>query len=148
MPSTRRDTVMTTTDVARSFFAAYNHHDVNRMLAECSDDAQVRYVPMGDQGTGPARDVGKNLWSGLIDAFPDLSVTVPNVFGDDRNMAAEVVIGGTQRKDYMGIQNQGKHYELPQAFIMRVDDEGLIANITAYWDNASFYSQLGKTSLA
>src|SRR5690348_5599851 len=96
MPSTRRDTAMTATDVARSFFAAYNHHDVNRMLAECSDDAQVRYVPMGDQGTGPARDVGKNLWSGLIDAFPDLSVTVPNVFGDDRNMAAEVVIGGTQ----------------------------------------------------
>jgi ketosteroid isomerase-like protein len=87
-------------DVARSFFTAYNAHDVGKMVAACSEDAQLRYVPMGAQGQGKVREVGKAIWSGIIDAFPDLTVTVQSVFGDERNAAAEVMIGGTQRKDF------------------------------------------------
>jgi steroid delta-isomerase-like uncharacterized protein len=134
-------------DVARSFFAAYNAHDVGRMVAACSEDARLRYVPMGAQGQGKARGVGKAIWSGLIDAFPDLTVTVQSAFGDERNAAAEVTIGGTQRKDFLQIPSRGKHYELPHAFLLSLDDRGLITDIAAYWDNASFYSQLGKTTL-
>lgn len=134
-------------EVARSFFVAYNAHDVGRMVAACSEDARLRYVPMGDHGHGKAREVGQALWSGIIDAFPDLTVTVQSVFGDDRNAAAEVLIGGTQRKDFLRIPNRGKHYELPHAFLLRLDDRGRITEIAAYWDDASFYSQLGKTTL-
>jgi hypothetical protein len=41
-------------DVARSFFAACNAHDVERMVAACGEDAELRYVPMGSQGRGNA----------------------------------------------------------------------------------------------
>lgn len=116
------------------------------MVAACAEDAQLRYVPMGDQGQGRAGEVGKTIWSGLIDAFPDLHVTIQSIFGDERNAAAEIVIGGTQRKDFLQIPNQGEHYELPHAFLLRLNDKGQIASITAYWDNASFYSQLGRTT--
>ena len=34
-------------DVARTFFTAYNAHQVDKMVALCSDDTQLRYVPMG-----------------------------------------------------------------------------------------------------
>ena len=61
-------------EVARSFFAAYNAHDVGRMVAACSEDARLRYVPMGDHGHGKVREVGQAIWSGLIDAFPALAV--------------------------------------------------------------------------
>jgi steroid delta-isomerase-like uncharacterized protein len=132
---------------ARSFFAAYDAHDVDRMLAQLSDDAELRYVPMGDQGQGRAREVGKTIWSGLIDAFPDLHVSVQSVFGDDGHAAAEVVIGGTQWRDFLDIPSQGKHYELPHAFLLEVDERGRISAIEAFWDNASFYSQLGKSAL-
>jgi predicted ester cyclase len=98
-------------DVARSFFAAYNAHDVERMVAACSEDAGLRYVPMGSQGRGNARELGKSIWSGRIDAFPDLAVTVESIFGDERNVAAEVVIGGTQQKDFLQIRSQGRHYD-------------------------------------
>jgi steroid delta-isomerase-like uncharacterized protein len=91
--------------------------------------------------------VGKQIWSGLIDAFPDLHVTVDSEFGNDRNTAAEVTIGGTQRKDFLDIPNHGKHYELPHAFLLRFNDEGKITAITCYWDNLSFYSQLGVEPL-
>jgi ketosteroid isomerase-like protein len=43
------------------------------------------------------------------------------------------------------IPSQGKHYELPHAFLLQINDQGQISHITAYWDNASFYFQLGKT---
>jgi steroid delta-isomerase-like uncharacterized protein len=134
-------------EIARSFFQAYNQHDANRMLQLCSDDAAIRYVPMEQQGEGSVREVGKKIWSGLIDAFPDLHVDAQSVFGDDRNVAAEVMIGGTQRKDFLDIPNQGKHYELPHAFILRFNSQKQIEQITAYWDNVSFYSQLGKQVL-
>jgi steroid delta-isomerase-like uncharacterized protein len=134
-------------EAARSFFDADNAHDVGRMVAACSQDARLRYLPMGDHGDGKAVEVGQSIWSGLIDAFPDLKVTVQSVFGDDRNAAAEVVIGGTQHKHFFQITNRGKHYELPHAFLLRLDDRGRITDIAAYWDNASFYSQLGKTTL-
>jgi steroid delta-isomerase-like uncharacterized protein len=144
------DTATRTTvavDAARSFFAAYNAHDVNRMVAACSADARLRYVPLGVQGEGRARDLGKTIWSGLIDAFPDLAVSVQSAFGDERNAAAEVMIGGTQRKDFLGIRSQGRRYDLPHAFLLETNAAGLITGITSYWDNASFYLQLGKTTL-
>jgi steroid delta-isomerase-like uncharacterized protein len=133
--------------VARSFFTAYNDHQVDKMVAECSTDARLRYVPMGGQGEGQARALGKTIWSGQIDAFPDLHVTLQSLFGDDRHIAAEVVIGGTQQKDFLQIPSQGKHYELPHAFLLEINDRGQISDITAYWDNASFYLQVGKTTL-
>jgi hypothetical protein len=62
-------------EAARSFFNAYHAHDVNRMIAACSEDAQSRYVPPGSQGQGKVREVGKAIWSSIIDAFPDLTAS-------------------------------------------------------------------------
>jgi hypothetical protein len=80
---------MTALDVVRSFFRAYNAHEVDRMLSLCSDDAQIRYVPMGMLGQGPAREVGKKIWSGLIDSFPSLSVRAESIFGDGQGLVSD-----------------------------------------------------------
>ena len=134
-------------EVARSFFSAYDQHEVEWMVEACTEDAELQYVPMGRHGQGPVRAVGKQFWSGLIDAFPDLHVTVKSAFGDDQNAAAEVTIGGTQHKNFLDIPNQSKHYELLHAFLLRLNDEGKITRVTAYWDNLDFYSQLGVEPL-
>ena len=109
----------TALDMTRSFFAAYNRHDVSSMVAACSERAELRYVPMGSYGRGKVHELGKAIWSGLIDALPDLHVAVQSMFGGASNIAAEVMIGGTQRKDLVygqvRIRSQGKHYELPHA---------------------------------
>ena len=145
--STTLSHVATPIDAAKSLFNFYNAHDVNRMLSLCTDDAQLRYVPMSKQGEGKIREVGKAIWSGLIDAFPDLRVRLESAFADQQNVAAEVMIGGTQKKDFLNVPNQNRHYDLPHAFLLKIGDRGLITGITAYWDNASFYSQLGKNTL-
>src|ERR1700676_4593476 len=145
--ATQAKSSTTPIDVPRSFFATYNAHDVERMVAACSEDAELPYVPMGSQGRGKARGLGKSIWSGLIDLFPGLGLKGQSIFGDEPNVAAEVVIGGTQQKDFLQIRSQGRHYDLPHAFLLQTNDRNLITRITCYWDNASFYLQLGKTTL-
>jgi len=88
---------------------------------------------MGEQGEGRVRELGKAFWSALIAAFPDLHVTVQSLFSDERHVAAEVVIGGTQQKAFLQIPSRGKRYELPHAFLLALNDRGQISSITAYW---------------
>lgn len=130
------------TDVVRAFLAAYDRHDLSAMLQTCSEDARLRYVPMGPQGQGLAHEAGRRIWGALLEAFPDLHVAPQAIFGDDRQVAAEVIISGTQKKDFQNIQNQGRHCELEHAFLFRMAD-GRIQQIASYWDNLSFYEQLG-----
>ena len=139
-------------EVITAFFEAYREHDLERMVELCSDNADFHYIPFevwGRQrvirGDGKVRTVGKALWTALIDAFPDLTNEVTYITADDEgNVAAEVVISGTQAKPYGTITNQGLHFDLPHVFLFRVGRDGLVEEVSGYWDNADFYRQLGR----
>lgn len=121
---------------AQAFFAAYDAHNVDRMLSLCSSIAQIRYVPLGPVGTGSAQSTGRKIWSGLITALPDMRVTVKSAFSDGRNVGAEVVISDARRG-----------YELPHAFFITVDEQFRISEVTAYWDNVNFGYQFTKSGV-
>ncbi len=139
-------------EVVTTFFDAYRAHDVERMVELCSDNADFHYIPFEVwtrqrviHGDGKVRTIGKALWTTLIDAFPDLTNEVTSITADNEgNVAAEVVISGTQTKPYGTIANQGLHFDLPHVFLFRVGKDGLIEEVTGYWDNADFYRQLGR----
>jgi steroid delta-isomerase-like uncharacterized protein len=139
-------------EVITAFFEAYRAHDLERMVELCSDNADFHYIPFEVwtrqrviRGDGKVRTVGKALWTTLIDAFPDLTNEVTSITADDEgNVAAEVVISGTQAKPYGTIANQGLHYDLPHVFLFRVGKDGLVEEISGYWDTADFYRQLGR----
>jgi ketosteroid isomerase-like protein len=121
---------------AQSFFSAYSAHDIDRMLALCSNIAQIRYVPLGPLGTGSAHTTGRKIWSGVISALPDMTVMVKSAFADDRHAGAEVVIADTKRG-----------YELPHAFFITVDESYRITEVAAYWDNVNFGFQFTKAGV-
>ena len=91
-------------DAARAavnaFFDAYRAQDAERMVDQCSDNADFRYVPFEVwarqrvlHGDGKVCTVGKAIWTALIDAFPDLSNVVTSVKSDDEgNVAAQVSV--------------------------------------------------------
>jgi ketosteroid isomerase-like protein len=120
----------------QAFFAAYNAHDVDRMLSLCSNIAQIRYVPMGPLGTGSVQTTGRKIWSGVVSALPDLTVTVKSAFSDNRHVGAEVVIADAKRG-----------YELPHAYFLTVDESYRITDVTAYWDNVNFGFQITKAGV-
>ena len=139
------------TNVVKSFFDAYREHDVERMAGLCDDMARYRSVPFElwrkqrvIRGDGKVSTIGKLLWTGLIEAFPDLTNEVTKIIsGGDCRVAAEVVISGTQAKDWGSIRSRGRSFRSPHLFVFSVNDDEKITDITSYSDNASVRIQLG-----
>src|SRR5262245_43635576 len=121
-------------DVVREFFDAYRRQDVDAMIDLCSDNADFSYVPFEIwrkqevmRGDGKVRAIGKPIWAGLIHAFPDLTNEVTSITADAAgNVAAEVVIGGTQAGPWGPIAPRGQAYSEPHLFVLHVDGDGKI----------------------
>ena len=62
--------------VTRKFFAAYDAHDVEGMLALCADGAQGRYLPYGKNSVMPIRGGLEKIWRGFPQAVPDFGVEI------------------------------------------------------------------------
>lgn len=141
----------TAVGVTREFFDAYRRQDVEAMVDCCTPNADFSYVPMEIwrkqlvlRGDGKVNSIGKTIWAGLINSFPDLTNTVLSITADEQgNVAAEVVIGGTQAAPWGAIAPRGQAYSEPHLFVLHVADDGKIDSITGYWDNASICRQLG-----
>jgi steroid delta-isomerase-like uncharacterized protein len=148
-------TVRAPSETAKAFFDAYRRQDIEAMVDLCDDNADFRYVPAEGwlkqrviRGKGKVRGVGKTYWTALINAFPDLTNEVKSVSHDaDGNVVCEVVIGGTQEKDFDSIGCVGKRYDLPHLFFLHVNDQGLIDDIAGYWDGAEWFRQLGRVEV-
>ena len=142
-------------EVVGEFFAAYREQDVPAMADLCADNADFHYLPVeiwGKQrvvrGDGKIHGIGRVIWSGLITAFPDLTNEVTSLStAPDGTVAAEVTLSGTQAAPWGVIASKGQRFNLPHLFVLHVNADGLIDNITAYWDNASFYRQLGHAEV-
>ena len=141
--------------VVTEFFDRYRAHDVEGMTDLCSINAGFSYVPFeiwGKQrvlrGDGKVGTVGKTIWAGLINSFPDLSNTVHTLTAnDDGDVVVEADIEGTQRLAWGFAAPAGQHYCAPHLFIFHVGEDLLIDAITAYWDNAGISRQLGHTEV-
>lgn len=134
-------------DAAEAFFDHYRTQDVPAMIELFQPEGVVEYIPFSL--AGPVEEVGPGSWGVLIDAFPDLSNEVHSITEDATGTRAyvDVNISGTQVKDTFGIANQGRSYDLRHMFVIEVDDQGKITHVTAFWDNADWYRQLGRTQI-
>ena len=152
---TQELTTRTPAEVAAAFFTAYRGRDVHAMADLCADNAGFHYLPVeiwGKQrvirGDGKVHGIGRVMWSGLITAFPDLSNEITSLgTAPDGTVVAEVTLSGTQAAPWGVIASRGQQFTLPHLFVLHVNGDGLIDDITAYWDNASFYRQLGHAEV-
>jgi ketosteroid isomerase-like protein len=148
-------TAQTAAEVVTEFFDRYRAHDVNGMAELCSINADFSYVPFevwGKQrvlrGDGKVGTVGKALWAGLINSFPNLTNTVHTATANDEgDVVVEVSIGGTQQLPWGFVTPAGKHFIEPHLFVFHVDGDVCIDSVTAYWDNAGISTQLGHTEV-
>ena len=141
---------MSATATVESFFDAYRAHDVERMVDLCDLNADFSYVPFeawGRQrvvrGDGKVCTIGKTFWTTLIDCFPDLTNEVTWTTEDDGgNVAVEVVIGGTQAKDFKTIPGKGQSIALSGVAVYEMDGD-LVREDHSYWDNATLLAAAG-----
>ena len=128
------------------FFSAYQDMDVDRMLSLCADNGTVSFVPLGADYTGKINEVGKGVWSALMDAFPDLDNTVKEQQFDaaENAVVCKVVIFGNQEKEFAALPPKGNGFDSEHIFIFKFDESGKINNLTIDWDHPNFVAQLTR----
>lgn len=126
------------------FFSAYQDMDVDRMLGLCAPNGTVSFVPLGADYAGKLHEIGKAVWSALMDAFPDLDNTVKSQLYDEGADAVtcQVVIFGKQEKEFAGLAPKGNSFDSEHIFIFRFNPDGKIMDLKIDWDHESFVSQL------
>ena len=127
------------------FMFAYQQRNVEKMLSFCDPRGAVFFEPLGDGGKGTIGELGKNIWTALIDCFPDIDNTLDAAVAEDENtVCCQVVIRGTQSKDFAGIENKGEHFDSDHIFIFHLNPYNKIDSIRISWDHADFQKQLGS----
>jgi steroid delta-isomerase-like uncharacterized protein len=122
--------------IAQRFFAAYDAHDVEGMVALCAADARGRYVPYGRESVAPIRGGIDAIWRAFPQAVPEFRVEVVELLLAEGNIVvAQAVMSGPIPPDPLGIA-KGRIPAIPHVFILRFDAQGKISRLDAYWDNA------------
>ena len=125
------------------FMFAYQQKNLEKMLSLCNPNGIVEFIPLGEAGRGKIGELGKAIWGGLIECFPDIDNTLDAAVAEDENtVRCQVVIRGTQAKDFADIKNEGKHFDSDHIFIFKLNDQNVIERISITWDHADFKKQL------
>lgn len=125
------------------FMFAYQQRNVEKMLSFCNPNGEVHFVSLGEDGRGKIGELGKGIWTGLIESFPDITNSLDAAIAEDENsVRCQVVISGTQAKDFAGIENKGKHFDSDHIFIFHVNADNLIDRIQIKWDHEDLQKQL------
>ncbi|HTE25599.1 ester cyclase [Flavitalea sp.] len=132
-------------NVCVQFLLAYQQRNVQKMLSFCDEEGEIYFEPLGDAGKGKIHELGKGLWSALIDSFPDIDNTLDAAVAEDlTTVRCQVVIRGKQQKDFAGITNQGKSFDSDHIFIFKINEENMISRINVSWNHTDFSKQLGQ----
>ena len=137
---------MSARSVAREFFGHMETGAVDKIISMTAPDATVVLAPL--EMRGPMAAEGAQYLRELAGAFPDLLIRVRRLFVTTDNTAvAEITIDGTQAADFLGVDNQEKHFDLDQAWLLEVTPDDRIRAVTAYWDQNQLYRRLGVKRL-
>lgn len=137
---------MTARETARAFFTHMQSGDADAVIGMLAPGAAVHLVPLEIHGSMAAE--GADYLRQLARAFPDLLVRVRRLFvTTDGTAVAEITIDGTQAADFLGVDNQEKHFDLDQGWLLQVTPDDKISAVTAYWDQNQVYRRLGVKRL-
>src|ERR1700686_2349456 len=124
--------------ITKKFFAAYDAHDVDGMLALCTDGAQGRYLPYGKNSVMPIRGGLEQIWRGLLGAVPDFGVAVDEMIQAQGNIVVvQALLGGAMPADVPGLVTKGKSDRIAHAYIIRYDTAGKTTRLDCYWENTA-----------
>jgi predicted ester cyclase len=133
-------------ELAEKFFGHVEAGEVNEILGMTTTDATVSLVPLNRHG--PLAAEGVPYLRELARTVPDLLVRVRRLFvTTDNTVVAEITIDGTQADEFLAVANQEKHFDLDQAWLLKITPDDRISAVIAYWDQNQLYRRLGVKRL-
>jgi steroid delta-isomerase-like uncharacterized protein len=123
------------------YVAAWNAHDMERVLSFCTDDIVYEDVPIEKAWRG--KKEAKDFVSSTFTNFPDFKIEVKASFGAGDGGAGEWVMSGTfANSSIPGVPATGKSFSIPGASVIEFR-EGKINRESMYWNMAAFLQQVG-----
>ena len=133
--------------MARDSMAAWNAHDVDKIVSLEADDAVNEVVPTGEvyHGRTEYGDYLRNTFA----AFPDFKVDLKSVIASGERAVLEWVITGTFKGvlQPLGLQPTGKSFTVRGTTVTEAQG-GRFKHSTDYWDSATMFQQIGITPSA
>jgi predicted ester cyclase len=109
---------------------------ISNMIDELVEpDATIR-TPLPGDATGAQKL--KQVWMVLLQAFPDLHLTVEDLIGEGDKVVARIVCTGTHLGQYMGLEPTGKSIAYDEIFIFRFAN----GRVVETWGVVDVYSQM------
>jgi steroid delta-isomerase-like uncharacterized protein len=123
------------------YVAAWNAHDMERILSFCTDDVVFEEVAMEKVFRG--KKEAKDFVSNTFTEFPDFKLEMKSGFGAGAGGAGEWVMSGTfANSTNPQMPATGKRFSIPGASVIEFR-EGKISRESMYWNLAAFLQQVG-----
>jgi len=124
--------------LTKQFFAAYDNHNVDGMLALCADGAQGRYLPYGKNSVMPIRGGLEQIWRGFPQAVPDFGAEIVEMIqAEDNTVVVQALVGGTMPADVPRLVKKGEVGRIAHVYIIRYNAQGKVLRLDCYWDNSA-----------
>lgn len=125
----------------RAYLAAGDAGDLDALDRYVHRDVIV-HEPGGRTATGLEHE--RETWRSALAAMPGLRHEVQDVVCGESTLAARVVILGTLRGEFAGVQADERSFATDQAIFMRIRD-GKAAEIWTVVDTGSFLRQVASS---
>jgi steroid delta-isomerase-like uncharacterized protein len=109
---------------------------IDRFMAD--DFVEHEAIP----GMDNTRDTPKQLFTMMLNAFPDFRATVHELLQDGDKVVARVTFSGTHQGEFMGIPASGNHVEWSVIDIIEVRGDKAVAH-WGVMDMAGAMAQMG-----
>jgi len=129
-----------TEQTMKDLVAAWNSHDVEKILSFFTDDCVYEDIVVGkvNHGKEELRAFIKDLLTGA----PDVKLELESIVASGDHVSMEWVMSGTQTGVLLGFPASGKSFSGRGVSVSELMD-GKIKKNTDYYDGASFFRQLG-----
>ena len=125
----------------KDYTAAWNSHDVEKILSFFTDDVVYEDVAIGKVNRGK-KELNDFISSTLVD-FPDVKFELKSGFNAGDRGASEWVMSGTfAHSSIPEMPATGKSFSLRGASITELHNDKISRN-SDYWNLASFLQQVG-----
>jgi len=118
-----------------------NKHDLNAVMATFGVEARYDDEPWGDHRIG--LDSVRSYYIELMQALPDLTISVEHQHVGSESVVVEVLISGTHLGAWRGLPATGRHVEFPLCGIYTFDSNDRLAGERIYYDRGAVLGQLG-----
>jgi steroid delta-isomerase-like uncharacterized protein len=128
-------------DIVRRQFDLLNENDMDAFRDLIADDFVLH--EQGDSTDVRGKDAAVEYFTQYTAAFPDMRITVEDIFADGDRVVARWTGRGTHQGPLLGIQPTGTQVTVHGIEIDVVRD-GRIAETWQSWDSGAMFQQIGQ----